>query len=125
MKILCYTLGSDNRKAKKFEQSYITKRPFKYSIKVFDDGQDGYDPTLMSDFDITTLCPYIDEDFYWARKYAGDDHYKVYYGRQVFETDIIITYDIISQENEVIDILDELNRQVLQDLKQMSRTSRD
>lgn len=122
MKILCYTLGSDNRKSRKFDQSFISKRPFKYSIKVYDVGDDRYDSTLSSDFDITTLCPYADEDFYWARKYAGDDHFRIYLGQTQQDSGAIISYDIKSQVREVIDLLDELNRELYKDLTHPSRS---
>lgn len=122
MKILCYTLGSENRKSKKFDQSFISKRPFKYSIKIYDAGDDEYDSTLSSDFDITTLCPYVDEDFYWARKYAGDDHFRVYLGQTQQDSGSIISFDIKSQVREVIDLLDELNRDLYKDLTHPSRS---
>ena len=124
MEILKYTftLGCENRKFKKFDQSFISKRPFKYSIKVYDDGDDGYDAKIQSDFDITTLCPYVDEDFYWATKYTGEDNFFVYLGQTQQDSVTIMSNDIKYQVREVIDLLDELNRDLYKDLTHLNRS---
>lgn len=124
MEILKYTftLGCENRKSKKFDQSFISKRPFKYSIKVYDAGDDGYDTKIQSDFDITTLCSYVDEDLYWARKYTGEDNFFVYLGQTQQASRNIVSKDIKSQVREVVDLLDELNRDLYKDLTHPSRS---
>lgn len=124
MKALGYTftLGCENRKFKKFDPSFISKRPFKYSIKVYDAGDDGYDTTIKSDFDITTLCAYVEGDFYWARKYTGEDRFFVYLGQIQHDSRTIVSKDIESQVREAVSMLDELNRNRYNELTHTSHS---